>query len=86
MLALLGLCGCVVPFWVPFEQLSNVVPLFFRHQTDRRLFGFLLPAAWLQAARRRRLLPLVDGRGERLGNPQPPGSHWLKPWRLSWAW
>ena len=50
MLALLGLCGCVVPFWVPFEQLSNVVPLFFRHQTDRRLFGFLLPAAWLQAA------------------------------------
>ena len=26
----------VVPFWVPFEQLSNVVPLFFRERTNFR--------------------------------------------------
>ena len=49
MLSLMGLVGCVVPFWVPFEQLSNVVPLFFRERTQRSFLGFPLPAAWLQA-------------------------------------
>eukprot|EP00966_Prymnesium_polylepis_P223686 5175668-Prymnesium_polylepis.1 len=28
--ALLALCGLVVPFWIALEQLSNTTPLFFR--------------------------------------------------------
>ena len=28
MLALLGLCGSIIPYWVAYEQWSNTIPLF----------------------------------------------------------
>ena len=48
MAALMGLCATVVPFWVPFEQLSNVLPLFFRERTERHVLGMSILAPWLQ--------------------------------------
>mmetsp|Transcript_44694 Transcript_44694/g.117168 ORF Transcript_44694/g.117168 Transcript_44694/m.117168 type:complete len:485 (+) Transcript_44694:21-1475(+) len=49
MAALLSLCGLVIPFWVAFEQFSNTVPLFFRDLTERSVWGYTVPAAWLQS-------------------------------------
>ena len=51
MLALAGLCGLVIPFWVPFEQAANTVPLFVRDLTNRDVLpgGYAFPTAWLQS-------------------------------------
>ena len=78
MPALAGICASIIPFWVAFEQWSNVVPLFARDLTDRVVLGVAWPAAWLQSVSPMlciALMPLVTGlwaaQSRRGTEPQP---------------
>ena len=78
MAALLAICVSIIPFWVSFEQWSNVVPLYARDLTERTVLRHELPAAWLQSLSPLfciALMPLVTGlwavQSRRGSEPQP---------------
>ena len=47
--ALTTICFLVLPYWVCWEQMANMVPLYYDTSVDRAVFGDEIPAAALQA-------------------------------------
>lgn len=49
MWGLIAVCLISVAFWAAYEQQGNTLALWADTQTDRRLFGWELPASWFQS-------------------------------------
>lgn len=47
--ALIVLCFFTIMFWAVYEQQGNTMALWADANTDRNLFGFLIPATWFQS-------------------------------------
>ena len=48
MLALSAICALVLPYWVCWEQMANMVPLYYETSVERTVLGRTMPAAALQ--------------------------------------
>lgn len=49
VLGLVAVCCIVVLFWAVYEQSGNTLALWADQDTDRRIFGWEMPASWFQA-------------------------------------
>ncbi|KAF5037874.1 Dipeptide and tripeptide permease B [anaerobic digester metagenome] len=49
ILGFVAVCLAVVAFWAVYEQMGNTMALWVDNDTDRRLFGWEMPATWFQS-------------------------------------